>query len=67
MLLEQIIHFITSKPTLNQFKNTLNQLVQNIDGGDGDYRISLLSLDKHLVFVEYRNNKLVGSTSKKVN
>jgi hypothetical protein len=67
MLLEQIIHFITSKPTLNQFRNALNQLVQNIDGGDGDYRISLLSSDKHLVFVEYRNNKLVGSTSKKVN
>jgi hypothetical protein len=67
MLLEQIIHFITSKPTLNQFRNALNQFVQNIDGGDGDYMISLLSLDKHLVFVEYRNNKLVGSTSKKVN
>jgi hypothetical protein len=67
MILEQIIHFITSNPTLNQFKNALNQLVQNVDGGDGDYRISLLSLDKHLVFVEYRNNKLVGSTSKKVN
>ena len=67
MILEQIIHFITVNPTLNQFKNALNQLVQNIDGGDGDYRISLLSLDKHLVFVEYRNNKLVGSTSKKVN
>jgi hypothetical protein len=67
MLLEQIIHFITSHPTLNQFKNTLNQFIQNVDGGDGDYRISLLSSDKHLVFVEYRNNKLVGSTSKKVN
>jgi hypothetical protein len=45
----------------------LNQLVQNIDGGDGDYIISLLSLDKYLVFVEYRNNKLFRSTSKKVN
>ena len=67
MILEQIIHFITSNPTLNQFKNALNQFIQNVDGGDGDYRISLLSLDKHLVFVEYRNNKLVGSTSKKVN
>lgn len=67
MILSQIIQIITSKPTLNQFKNTLNQLVQNIDGGDGDYIISLLSLDKHLVFVEYRNNRLVGSTSKKVN
>jgi hypothetical protein len=67
MLLEQIIHFITSHPTLNQFKNALNQFIQNVDGGDGDYRISLLSSDKHLVFVEYRNNKLVGSTSKKVN
>jgi hypothetical protein len=67
MVLSQIIHFITSKPTLNQFKNALNQFVQNIDGGDGDYMISLLSLDKHLVFVEYKNNKLIGSTSKKIN
>jgi hypothetical protein len=67
MVLSQIIHFITSKPTLNQFKNALNQFVQNIDGGDVDYMISLLSLDKHLVFVEYKNNKLIGSTSKKIN
>ncbi len=67
MLLSQILNTLKPKITLKKFNSILSQFIQNIDGGDGDYVISLLSQDKYLVFVEFKANKLIGSTSKKIN
>jgi hypothetical protein len=67
MLLSQILNTLKPKITLKKFNSVLSQFIQNIDGGDGDYVISLLSQDKYLVFVEFKANKLIGSTSKKIN
>jgi hypothetical protein len=67
MLLSQILNTLKPKITLKKFNSVLSQFIQNIDGGDGDYVVSLLSQDKYLVFVEFKANKLIGSTSKKIN
>lgn len=67
MLLPQILNTLKPKITLKKFNSILSQFIQNIDGGDGDYVISLLSQDKYLVFVEFKANKLIRLTSKKIN
>ena len=67
MILPQILNILKPKITLKKFNLTLSQYIQNVDGGDGDYIVSLLSKDKYLVFAEFKGNKLIRSNFKKIN
>lgn len=69
MKLLPLLDFISRSKKLlaNQFLQTVDSMVENIDGGDGDYCISLLTTDGHFVFVKFRNHLFSGSTSKKIN
>lgn len=66
MNITQLLNLISNAKSLpsNQFIQMVKQLVRNIDGGDGDLSISLLTNDNHLVFVNYIDDKFVGSRSK---
>jgi hypothetical protein len=68
MTLEQISNLISQakhSPCI-QFINTVNQLIQNMDGNLDDCVIALLTSDRHLMWVEFADGGMIGSRSKYV-